>query len=256
MNIKNIKYGKLVGIGEASHGTKEYQKIRLDIIKYLHSLGPIQVFIEDTYPAVESIKIPNKTRSEFNKIVKKSDLFDFTKSDEFCKILWFLYKNKIPFYGVDIQINGVEKLIKNPIVDYILTFYKDIDTNTRNSNFRDEKMQELINILWDEDTRGIFLSHNYHISKYVGFTGTSIGFATSKGNVSVFDKIKGKFIIKHINYTDQQLHFSDNRIIKGKPNKMFYTEGFLVNGLSEMDSDKFDYIIYIKKTTTIKNKEK
>ncbi|QYB17791.1 hypothetical protein PV-S19_0428 [Pacmanvirus S19] len=167
MDIKKIKYGQLVGIGEASHGTSEYQIQRLKIIKYLRQQGPIQVFIEASYPVIESLKVPNLTQHEFKNLLVESKIFGFYKSKEFLELLWYLYYNKIPFYGVDIQIRGQERLIKNPITDYISKFYKKSYTD---NNFRDEKIQELIDILWDKSTRGIFLAHNYHISRYVRFT--------------------------------------------------------------------------------------
>ena len=242
MDLNTIKFGSLVGLGEASHGTCEYQRARLEIIKYLNSKGPIQVFIEARFVPIELLKKPGLSKTEFIEKIKNVPLFSFMKSKFFCKILWYLYKNHIPFFGVDTQINDLDTL-HHPILEWINEY------NKNNSN-RSDGMIKLISLIWDKSTRGVFIAHNYHVSKYVGFPGTSIGFATLKGTVRHYDNIKNKFIITKLKYEDQELNYNKPKILKTK--KWFYSSGESNDSdMQQLEGNNFDYVIYIPKTTAI-----
>lgn len=250
LDITKIKYGNLIGLGESTHGTKEYQIVRLNIIKYLHSQYSIQVFIEANYVAIELLKVPNITKKEYINNIKKSILFNHLKSNVFCDILWFLHSNKIPYFGVDVQIN-IKENYPSPIVKWIKNYNEKMFHGKKDYiGYRSKGMIELINILWDQTTQGIFLAHNYHISGYVDFPGTRIGFATLNGTVTQFDNKLKKFVKSKLEYEDQELKYDKAIITKTK--KWFYNSGESVEyDKQQMTGDNFDYIIFIPNTHAI-----
>jgi len=262
MDITTIKYGRLVGIGESSHGTREFQDVRLEIIQHLHSLSPIQVFIEANYIAIELLKVPGISRQDYIAKVKRSILFHHLKSDAFCKILWFLQSNHIPYFGVDMQINKAEPTF-NPVVTWIRKYRG--QNKDKNLN-RSHGMHALIELLRDPSTRAIFLAHNYHVSKYTSFPGTKIGFATREGTVTQYDNSRRAFVKRKFDYSkpdptitlapgekagEQHLD-ADNPTIFKSSEKSFLVSGEAVwSDRQLMACDAFDYVIFIPHTTAL-----
>lgn len=154
-----IRQYDLFGLGEGSHGTKEYQIIRLNIIKQIHKIYRIILFIEEDYFKLDFFKTLNRnlTKSTFISTIMKSQIYCFYKSKEFIEILYYAYRNNIPVIGVDIQ-TGTDKEKLTDLEKYIVKMNsKFIKKSTNKLKLRDTSMQSAIDMLIKGvDAKGIF----------------------------------------------------------------------------------------------------
>ena len=153
LDFNKIKFGSVVGIGEASHGTREYQRIRLQLLRFLHKQGSMQVLIEAPYAEVERIKTI-KNINQLDQTVEKSAIFDFYKSVEFKKILRYLVAEGIPFFGTDIDHGrGANIPTVNKIAEWVSAMndrlYSKANWGKKEWEFREHCMQELARRLYN-----------------------------------------------------------------------------------------------------------
>lgn len=251
-SLHSINFPKsgIIGIGEASHGTVEFQIFRKVLLSYLVSRHQnLEVFIETPYSSLRELQRPGLSEDKFNSILRNSKVYEFYKAGFFPSLLYELYKRKIRFRGIDVYLNGLEQGIENSEVGkFVLNANNELKKKW-DDRFRDNGMQELIARIQEKGSLVILFSHNYHISKKVFSNITlSIALSTNKGSVRLFDKISNKFIIRTFESTkligSEMEHFG---FIK-KKNFQFYNFGYDAKEHWLMDGSQFDYVFNIPTT--------
>lgn len=268
MNSKNnlildIKNHKIIGIGEGSHGTREYQILRIklirDIYKKFAAEYNIIVFIEDGYFDLKFMNQLAATKfRDFVKIIKNSNLYDFYKSPEFIILLYYLHQHKIPVFGVDVQnipenINPADDLEK-----YIIRTnqkFKPTMSNDQRNAIRKGAMLHIINKITKDyhNPKSIVLAHNYHVSGYENFPGLRIAQYSQTGTVRVANYANGefqKYSIEKFNYLPKVKKFQLVKVAKNDK-RVFQNNSFVLSG-EEYDFNKFDYIYMFPKTHAIR----
>ena len=128
----------------------------------LGEIDKIQVFIDCPYTAVENMKkLYPRSRREFYMDIQNSRLPDLYKSDEFKKILWWIYSHAIPFHGVDIN-DSQAGYSRTDIGKYIYAARKLLDQleGDRWDKLRNNEMNNVMNLLRIEDRTSVFLAYD------------------------------------------------------------------------------------------------
>lgn len=158
---------QIIGLGEATHGNKEFHIVRANISKYLiESLGYSGVIMEFPYTKSENLnKYISTGKGDLNKILK--DVGYWTCATEEIKdfIEWLRsYNNrsktqKVYLYGNDVEVNNEIRL--------------------KPGKFRDKVMADK-SLIIAKKGRWVLWAHNHHISKFYGGGFTSLGYYLSK----------------------------------------------------------------------------
>lgn len=124
-SISNDK--KLIGLGEATHGTREFFLYKARLIRYLiqnHNLK--LVLIESAMSGLDEVNnyIQNKRAGDLNTIIKQSSLFYIYQTQEIAALMeWIKVYNqdkaqdeKVAFRGIDMQYNLyiINDILKKP----------------------------------------------------------------------------------------------------------------------------------------------
>lgn len=113
--IKNIKIGekvKIVALGEATHGNKEFQELKLDVFKLMIEKYNIKTFaIEGDYGGCEKVNQYIKYGNGTVEDVVNSIGFKIYNTDQMNELITYMReynknveeKDKLSFYGFDMQ---------------------------------------------------------------------------------------------------------------------------------------------------------
>ena len=259
----DIASHSIIGIGEGSHGTKEYQILRTKLVQDIYhkfgSTNSIIVFIEEGYFRLKFFNSLPKTKfKDFVKIIADADIYPFYKSIEFIILLYYLHKHQIPTFGMDIQNVPEDISPINLLEEYVVKQNKKILAEMNNKQFNNLRKISTKNIIKEiskkyPNPKIIILAHNYHVSGYENFPGLRIATYSEKGTVRVGNFVNGEFV----GYTVEQFHYDypvkKFTLVKTEPNdkRTFQNNSFVLSG-EKYRFNKFDYIFMFPKTSAIK----
>jgi erythromycin esterase-like protein len=232
--IKNK--GRIIGLGEFSHGTKECWSYRMEVVKELSKVyDNIDIFIEDMHIKTRNIQdvIKNNKKIKYDDDYYYHDtyplinyvgyrIYDCVEFVEFIKLLRALNKTtNINIFGIDVLSQEID-VTKSEIVKYNkLENNKDkymayLLNNVSKYKNRDKFMADTITKLYNERKNiSLYLAHDYHVSKninkttgyylkkYFGNKYISIGTASTRGSVRVDGEFPGS---KPIFYKKPKIH--------------------------------------------------
>lgn len=141
---------KIIGLGEATHGTREFYVYKAKIIRYLIKNQNLKlVLFESNMSGLQSINnyIQNKTSTDLKTAIKKSSLFSIYQTQEVADLIeWIKTFNQNKVEGEQVRFGGIDMHYTYDIVNCI--FRKPGLLNL----FTQQQKDELINLnkLWDK----------------------------------------------------------------------------------------------------------
>ena len=157
---------QIIGLGEATHGNKEFHVVRADISKYLikecHFTGVIMEFPYSKSDEVNKYILRGK--GDLNKIMNSLGYWTCATEEIKDFIIWLRKfnqnnKKKVLLFGNDVDVN--DKIRFKP------------------GKFRDKKTADTTLKIADSKHYVVW-AHNHHISKFEGGDFTSMGYFLSK----------------------------------------------------------------------------
>lgn len=145
-----FKNKKIIGLGEATHGTREFYVYKAKIIRYLIKNQNLKlVLFESNMAGLESINnyIQNKSSADINTVIQQSSLFSIYQSQEVADLIeWIKSFNQSKPDHEKVRFGGID-------THYTYIIINDILRKPGLSNLLNEQQKaELINLdkLWQK----------------------------------------------------------------------------------------------------------